>query len=355
MTALRARAKAVWELAADWLLAAGCFLFSLILYLQTMAPSVAALYDDSLEFPLVVHRLAIAHPTGYPLYTLLARLVSRGPWTNVAWGVNLLSALAAALTVALVYLVARRLVRPAKLRRLPALVGALALAVSPVFWSQAVVAEVYALHAAFVAGLLWLALHWARRPLVAVRPFSLLLAPPARRGPLFLPRPGLWTRLPVGVRRFGRRAGAAYRRALPAVPPARRLQPPPLLYALAGAFGLALAMMFLLGAANPITNGPLQAVMQANVAPEMQGRVFTLLNSLSSAASPIGLAVAGPVADLLGVRAWFLMGGVACTLLAITGLLMPAVVHVEDQAVVAEGQGKAQPATELDLDSEQGP
>ena len=77
MTALRARAKAVWELAADWLLAAGCFLFSLILYLQTMAPSVAALYDDSLEFPLVVHRLAIAHPTGYPLYTLLARLVSR--------------------------------------------------------------------------------------------------------------------------------------------------------------------------------------------------------------------------------------------------------------------------------------
>lgn len=241
MTALRARATAVWEQAADWLLAGGCFLFSLILYVRTMAPSVAALYDDSLEFPLVVHRLAIAHPTGYPLYTLLARLVSLGPWANVAWGVNLLSALAAALTVALVYLVARRLAPAVRVRRLPALVGALALAVSPVFWSQAVVAEVYALHAAFVAGLLWLALRWARRPLTPVRPFSLLLAPPARRGPLFLPRPGLWVRLPASVRRFGRRAVAAYRRALPAVRPARRLQPHPLIYALAGAFGLALA------------------------------------------------------------------------------------------------------------------
>lgn len=241
MTALRARAKAVWEQAADWLLAAGCFLLSLILYLQTMAPSVAALYDDSLEFPLVVHRLAIAHPTGYPLYTLLARLVSLGPWANVAWGVNLLSALAGAVTVALVYLVARRLARTARFRRLPALTGALALAVSPVFWSQAVVAEVYTLHAAFVAGLLWLALRWARRPLAAVRPFSLLLAPPARRAPLFLPRTGLWMRLPAGVRRFGRRAGAAYRRVLPAVQPSRRLQPHPLTYALAGAFGLALA------------------------------------------------------------------------------------------------------------------
>jgi hypothetical protein len=232
---------AVWEQIADWLLAAGCLLLSLALYLRTLAPSVAALYDDSLEFPLVAHRLAIAHPTGYPLYTLLARLASLGPWSNVAWSVNLLSALAAAVTVALVYLVARCLLPPpAQVRRLPALAGALALAVSPVFWSQAVVAEVYTLHAAFVAGLLWLALRWARRPLLPVRPFALLLVPPARRRPLFLPRPGLWVRLPGSVRRAGRRARAAYRRLLPAVPPARRLQPHLLIYLLAGVCGLAL-------------------------------------------------------------------------------------------------------------------
>ena len=135
------------------------FAATLLLYLQTLAPSVATLFDDSLEFPLVAHDLAIAHPTGYPLYTLLGKLFTLGPFPNVAWAVNLLSAAVAALTVSLVYLVARMLTR----RRWPALLGALALAASPVFWSQAVVAEVYTLNAALVAALLWLALRWARR------------------------------------------------------------------------------------------------------------------------------------------------------------------------------------------------
>jgi len=34
--------------------------------------------------------------------------------------------------------------------------------------------------------------------------------------------------------------------------------------------------MFVAGYMNPITNGPVHAVLQAVVAPEMQGRVFTL-------------------------------------------------------------------------------
>lgn len=226
-----------WERAGDWLLAAGCFLLSLTLYLQTLAPSVAALFDDSLEFPLVVHRLAIAHPTGYPLYTLLGKLLALGPWQNVAWAVNLLSALAGALTVCLVYLLTRRVVR----RRLPALAAAVALAVSPIFWSQAVVAEVYTLNSAFVAALLWLALDWADRPLAAVRPFSLLQAHAPGRGPLFLPRQSLWQRLPLAVRRGAHCLHRLYRRAYPRVPASRRLRPHPRIYLLAALFGLALA------------------------------------------------------------------------------------------------------------------
>lgn len=207
------------------------FASSLFLYLQTLAPSVATLFDDSLEFPLVVHRLAIAHPTGYPLYTLLGRLFSRGPGYNVAWSVNLLSAVAGAWTVALVYLVARQLTR----RCWPALLGAVALAVSPVFWSQSVVAEVYTLNAALVAGLLELALRWARRPLLAVVPFSLLLTPPRDRGVLFLPGEGIWLRLPPAVR-----IRALYRRFFPPVPASRRLRLNPLAYALTAAYGLGL-------------------------------------------------------------------------------------------------------------------
>jgi hypothetical protein len=206
----------------------------MLLYLQTLAPSVAALFDDSLEFPLVAHRLAIAHPTGYPLYTLLARLFASAPWQNVAWGVNLLSAVAGALAVGLVYLIARRLAG-----RLPAVIGALAFAVSPVFWSQSVVAEVYTLNAAFVALLLWLALRWSDRPLLPVSPFSRLFAAPERKV-LFLPKEPLWMRLPQGVRRTAFWLHDAYRHLFPQVPPRHRLQPHPRAYGLVAVYGLAL-------------------------------------------------------------------------------------------------------------------
>jgi hypothetical protein len=226
----------VWHRLADGALVAGLLAASLFLYIQTLAPTVAALYDDSLEFPLVAQRLAIAHPTGYPLYSLLAALFARGPWANVAWGVNLLSAVAAATTVALVYLVIREL----GAHRLGAVLGAVALAVSPVFWSQAVVAEVYTLNSAFVAALLWLALRWARHPLQPVVPFARLLVMPPHPGRLFLPGEGLRQRVPVAARRAGGRVRKMYRRAFPAVPPKARLQPHPLLYALAAVWGLAL-------------------------------------------------------------------------------------------------------------------
>jgi DHA3 family macrolide efflux protein-like MFS transporter len=55
-----------------------------------------------------------------------------------------------------------------------------------------------------------------------------------------------------------------------------------------------------------------------------------LLNSLSSAMSPLGMLVAAPVAEQFGIRAWFLLGGISCILLAIVGLLIPAVVHIEE-------------------------
>jgi hypothetical protein len=228
------RLRSIWGMSGDWLLAAACLLLSLALYVQTLAPSVATLFDDSLEFPLVAYRLAIAHPTGYPLYTLLAKLFTLGPWTNVAWAVNLLSAVAGAVTVALVYLLARQLTR----RRWTALLGAAALALSPVFWSQAVIAEVYTLNSAFVAGLLWLALRWAHRPLLPIQPFSLLWAEPRRQGPLFLPRQGLTMRLPPAVRRTARRLHGFYRRFYPVVSPRRRLRLHLLAYVLVALFGL---------------------------------------------------------------------------------------------------------------------
>src|SRR5512138_69273 len=95
---------------ADGLVAAVIFLVSLAVYVRTLAPSVAELFDDSLEFQLIASRMAIAHPTGYPLFSILLKLFTFLPVGDVAYRVNLMSALFAALTVALLYTTARQLV-----------------------------------------------------------------------------------------------------------------------------------------------------------------------------------------------------------------------------------------------------
>jgi DHA3 family macrolide efflux protein-like MFS transporter len=103
------------------------------------------------------------------------------------------------------------------------------------------------------------------------------------------------------------------------------------------AFTLAVATMLFLGIVNPIVNGPLMAAVQAAVAPEMQGRVFTLISTMAAAMSPIGLMIAGPISDKLGVQTWFIIGGVVTIVMGIGSLFIPAIMHFEDgrQAVSA--------------------
>ncbi len=115
----------------------------------------------------------------------------------------------------------------------------------------------------------------------------------------------------------------------------------------ASAFELALAGMFFGGFMNPIANGPLMAITQAAVAPEMQGRVFALIQSAATAMMPLSLLVAGPLADALGVRVWYVAGGVACAVIGLFAFTVPAIMHVEENghaAPRASGQ-EALPAT----------
>jgi DHA3 family macrolide efflux protein-like MFS transporter len=95
------------------------------------------------------------------------------------------------------------------------------------------------------------------------------------------------------------------------------------------ALPFAIIAMFWLGFANPICNGPLLAVVQTAVAPEMQGRVFTLISSLAAGMSPLGLIVAGPVADALGVQTWFVVGGVGTILIALIGTSVRSVMNLD--------------------------
>lgn len=98
----------------------------------------------------------------------------------------------------------------------------------------------------------------------------------------------------------------------------------------AHALWLALVGIFLAGFFNAITNGPLFAILQGTVDPRIQGRVFTVVGSVCAAMSPLGLAVAGPVADAFGVGTWFVVDGLSCVLMGVGAFFVPALVHLED-------------------------
>ncbi len=92
---------------------------------------------------------------------------------------------------------------------------------------------------------------------------------------------------------------------------------------------LAVASLFVAAMTLPIVNGPIHAIVQAAVTPDMQGRVFTLMGSLSSGMAPLGLLIAGPIADKLGIQTWYVVGGVTCILVGVAGYFIPAVMNVE--------------------------
>ncbi|MGQ0655383.1 MAG: protein O-mannosyl-transferase family [Betaproteobacteria bacterium] len=133
--------------------AAALVLFSLY---AASAPRSVMMEDDGL-FVLASYFLGIAHPPGYPLYVLLGKLATLVPFGEVAYRVHLLSAALGALSCAALWLCARAL----GVGRLAAHVAALGLGATAVFWSQAIIAEVYTLNTLFFFVLLLLALRQA--------------------------------------------------------------------------------------------------------------------------------------------------------------------------------------------------
>lgn len=143
------------------------FLTALVTYGVSAAPGLAIL--DSGEFLGVAQTLGVAHPTGYPFYTLLGHLATLFPYRDPAWRINVLaSALpgaAAAFFLALAAVEATRQIGLQGRALTAAALAAGALTIpSRTLWSIATVAEVYALNAAFWGALLWLALLARREP-----------------------------------------------------------------------------------------------------------------------------------------------------------------------------------------------
>jgi hypothetical protein len=137
------------------------FFLPLALYIFTLAPGL--LNDDPAEYQTILPALGVAHPTGYPLYTLVGHLFTRlAPLGDLAYRVNLFSAVCGAAAIAALY----QLLRALNVAPIIALLGAFTLAVSADFWTYATIAQTYALNSFFIALTLWLFVrHQQRRDL----------------------------------------------------------------------------------------------------------------------------------------------------------------------------------------------
>ncbi|TET51734.1 MAG: DUF2723 domain-containing protein, partial [Anaerolineales bacterium] len=151
---------------------AGAALVLLVVYLATMAPSLSWAHDgaDGGDLATAVASGGIPHPPGFPAYLLLGSLFVRLPWGDVAWRLNLMSAVLAAGAAGLVAIAAGKVMAsvddslppggrsPALRNSISAFCTGLCLGLAPLVWSQALIAEVYSAAAFFAALVVLLAL-----------------------------------------------------------------------------------------------------------------------------------------------------------------------------------------------------
>ncbi|WP_420631903.1 protein O-mannosyl-transferase family [Candidatus Leptofilum sp.] len=134
-----------------------CLIFGL-LYFFTLAPGL--LPADNGEFQLIGTTLGMAHPPGFPLYTLLSKLMTWLPIAaSAAYKINLLSLLTSTATLGLVYLIVFDLTQ----KQFAAGTAVLALGTATTFWAQATTANIRSLTALFAALAIFALIHHQRQ------------------------------------------------------------------------------------------------------------------------------------------------------------------------------------------------
>ncbi len=94
-------------------------------------------------------------------------------------------------------------------------------------------------------------------------------------------------------------------------------------------FRILLPATLMLGFMIPIVDGPFMAILQSKVAPDFQGRVFTMAGSLLWLTTPIGLWIAGPIADRMGIQIWYMLAGVLCLVTSLSIFFLPVLKNIE--------------------------
>ncbi len=128
------------------------------LYFFTAARDIVV--GDTPELITAAATLGVAHPPGYPLFTMLGHVFSLLPFGSIPFRVNLVSVVCDSLAVGVVYVIAEHLVRS----RIAAAIAALTLAANPTFWQWSLEAEVFPLNNLLAAVLILLLVFWHEEP-----------------------------------------------------------------------------------------------------------------------------------------------------------------------------------------------
>ncbi len=128
------------------------FIFPFLLYIRTMCPVVFP--GDSSEFAAVIQLPTLAHPPGYPLYTIVGFLITRILTLPPIIEANMISGIFGALTAVMMYITFLLLTK----RIFASAAAALLLAFGNTFWKLSSIAEMYTLATLLMAALWWAAI-----------------------------------------------------------------------------------------------------------------------------------------------------------------------------------------------------
>ncbi|MGL4561981.1 MAG: glycosyltransferase family 117 protein [Brevinema sp.] len=149
----------------DIIIAVGLFLLSFGIYFRTFNPSVTA--GDSGELITTVYNMGASHPPGFPLYGIIGKLFTFLRFSDIGYKMNIFSGVSASFAVLFAYLSLVKLLGFNKNTtsfsipvHVPAITATLVFAFSKAHWSQAVMAEVYALNAALSSLLFFVMIIW---------------------------------------------------------------------------------------------------------------------------------------------------------------------------------------------------
>jgi DHA3 family macrolide efflux protein-like MFS transporter len=94
-------------------------------------------------------------------------------------------------------------------------------------------------------------------------------------------------------------------------------------------FPIAVAGMFVVGFTLSFVTSLRLAILQASVPPEMQGRVITVALNGTSATDPLGLVIAAPLAEILGVRIWYVLCGLITIAMSAGSFFSKSIMSIE--------------------------